>query len=166
MAGVKSCGSSTAVATTAGGFFWRCPNRVPHSRLRNCCSVRPASRTMPAMVWASTGSCRGIVTILTPSGITMCLLCRATENPAFCNVLTALRCGTPAILPTATPECRLRGDRARRRVVAQRRCTLGSRPGCLRAPLPRSFPVTSNQVNLDTRHYSLRPYGPAQRDTS
>ncbi len=56
---------------------------------RNSSSVSPASRTMPPMVNAFTGLCRGIVMIRTPSVITMCLPCRATRKPAFCRARTA-----------------------------------------------------------------------------
>ena len=64
---------------------------------RNCCVVRPASRTIPPMVTASTGSCLGMVTIRRPSVMTMCLPCLATWKPAFSRALAARRCGIPGI---------------------------------------------------------------------
>ena len=53
-----------------------CPKRdhqrLVQSRLRNCSIVKPASRTIPAMVSAYTGLCLGIVRIRTPSDMTTC----------------------------------------------------------------------------------------------
>lgn len=49
------------------------------SSLRKASMVNPASRTMPPMVKAFTGSLRGIVTQAAPLDITMCLEpCRET----------------------------------------------------------------------------------------
>jgi|ERR1700691_2122716 len=64
------------------------------SKSRNCRGVRSASRTIPPIVCASTGSCLGIVTIRTASVITMCLPCLATRKPAFSRALTARSCDT------------------------------------------------------------------------
>ena len=56
----------------------------------------PASRIIPPIVYAFTGSCRGIVRITSPLDITICFApSRVTRNPAFSNALTALRCATP-----------------------------------------------------------------------
>ena len=58
-------------------------SRMSYRKLRNCCSLRLASRTMPPIVYALTGLCLGIVRIRLPSVITTCLPCRATRKPAF-----------------------------------------------------------------------------------
>ncbi len=76
-----------------------------HSSFRNSSTVMPASRIMPPMVYALTGSWRGIVTITPPFDITMCLEpSRATVNPAFSRVRTARRCGTPESFGTGQTE--------------------------------------------------------------
>jgi len=61
--------------------------------LRNSSTVSPASRTLPPIVYASTGSCRGIVRNALPSDMTICLA-------PFCSALTARRCGMPGTLGT------------------------------------------------------------------
>ena len=43
------------------------------SNFLNCSIVRPASRTIPPIVYSFTGSLRGTVMIRVPSVITMCL---------------------------------------------------------------------------------------------
>src|SRR5712692_5886006 len=45
--------------------------------------AQPASRTMPPIVTACTGLCRGMVTKWTPSDMTMCLPSRMILKPAF-----------------------------------------------------------------------------------
>jgi hypothetical protein len=59
------------------------------SRSLNRVIVRPASLTIPPMVIAFTGLCRGIVMKRVPSLITMCLPWRRTLKPAFSNALIA-----------------------------------------------------------------------------
>jgi len=82
------------------GYFWVVPRgSAPttfwgadiQSNLRNSSLVRPTSRTIPPIVRALTGLCRGMVTIREPSVITMCLPWRAIRNPAFFRALTASR---------------------------------------------------------------------------
>jgi alpha-L-fucosidase len=67
------------------------PQDGNQSSLRNSSMVRPASLTLPAMVIAWTGSCRGIVTLRTPSDITMCLPWRRIRKLAFSGARTAWR---------------------------------------------------------------------------
>ena len=62
-----------------------------YSNSRNCSTVSPASRTRPPIVNALTGLWRGMVSIRCPFVITMCLLWRAIQNPAFSKTRTASR---------------------------------------------------------------------------
>src|SRR5436190_23636496 len=55
---------------------------------------------MPPIVKAFTGLWRGIVTIRTPSDITMCLPWRKMRKPAFSRARTASRWLTPGIFGT------------------------------------------------------------------
>jgi hypothetical protein len=71
--------------------------RAAVSNSRNRSGVRPASRAIPPIVYALTGLCRGIVTILWPSVITTCFPWRAIRNPTFSSTRTASRCLTPGI---------------------------------------------------------------------
>src|SRR5437016_6662304 len=52
---------------------------------------------LPTVI-ALTGLCRGMVRILVPSVITICLPWRLTQNPTFCNARTASRWFTPGSL--------------------------------------------------------------------
>ena len=54
-----------------------------HNNARNCSIVRPASRTIPPIVIALTGLCRGIVRMREPFPITTCFPCLRTTNPTF-----------------------------------------------------------------------------------
>ena len=137
-----------------------------HSKSRNCCSVSPASRTIPAIVRASIGLCRGTVRIRTPSVMTTCLPCRAILKPAFSYAFTALRCEMPGILPTIKPEFRLFEGPARQRVALRLLYIPGWRPLCLKAPLLQFCPVTSIRVNPGRKHCSLLLFRLAQRDIS
>lgn len=46
---------------------------IPHNNSRNCSNVKPASRTMPPIVIALIGLCRGIVRMRVPLPMTTCL---------------------------------------------------------------------------------------------
>ncbi len=59
--------------------------------LRKSAIVRPASLTIPPIVYALTGLCRGMVRIRTLSVITICFPCRAILKPAFSRARTASR---------------------------------------------------------------------------
>jgi hypothetical protein len=61
------------------------------SNLRNSSAVSPASCTIPPIVKAWIGLCRGIVTWRVPSLITICLPWRMIVNPAFSRARTAFR---------------------------------------------------------------------------
>ena len=50
---------------------------------RNSSTVNPASRTIPPIVYALIGLCRGMVRMRTPSVMTVCLPCLTTLKPAF-----------------------------------------------------------------------------------
>ena len=65
--------------------------RRSQSNSRNCCIVRPASRTIPPIVMALTGLWRGMVRIRDSFPITTCLPWRRIANPAFSSARMASR---------------------------------------------------------------------------
>jgi len=67
----------------------------------NCSTVNPASRAIPPIVKALTGLCRGMVTMRTPSDITICLPWRMMRKSAFWSARTASRWLTPGIFGTS-----------------------------------------------------------------
>src|SRR3989442_4618788 len=117
----------------------------PHSNLRNSSTVSPASRTMPPIVYAFTGLCRGIVRMRTPSVITMCFPCRTTPNPAFSSARTASRWLTLGTFGTLSPRRRLRGPPCRVVDLRGRRGTRRWHPGWFPTPHLPSLPETSSR---------------------
>jgi len=64
--------------------------QYPHKSFLNSSKVRPASLIIPPIVNASTGFALGMVIILSPLVITICLPCLSIQNPRFSKAFTAL----------------------------------------------------------------------------
>ena len=89
--------------------------------------VSPASCTIPPIVYALTGLWRGMVTMRTPSDMTMCFPSRTTRKPAFLSAFTAARWFMPANFGTTIPVPRPLGLLLHSRSLHGRRGTLESR---------------------------------------
>lgn len=67
------------------------PDFSANNSFRNSSTVDPASFTIPPIVMALIGLCRGITSLRFPSVMMMCLPCRSTQKPTFSNARTASR---------------------------------------------------------------------------
>jgi len=144
------------IAPSADGCKRGLAGPLIQSNFLNCSIVKPASRTMPPIVYWLTGLLRGIVMIRVPSVITICLPRVAIVKPLFSKARTARRWLTPGSFGTpSTPLLPLPESWSVLKLLRPLQGTPEWRIGCSRVPLARSCPATSNPEGPDTKRCSL-----------